>query len=338
MVYGGTLGESLQTINSVLFDRFSFNKVSTRTQLPSLNALRAFEAAGRHLSFSRAAEELHVTPAAVGQQVRSLEGLLEVPLFQRRSRSLVLTEAGHALLPGLSEVFYRLTEVVEEFRRRDVDRPLTVTVPPTFAAGWLLPRLDQFRDAHPDVEVRIDATNRVVDLTHDSVDVALRYGTGDYPGMQVDSLLSEEVFPVCSPRLLDGEHPLRSPHDLRWHALLHVDDALDTSDYWPNWAMWLHCAGVDSVDARKGLQFSNTGMAMQMACDGKGVALGSRVLAHAELRSGRLVRPFALSLPVAFSYYVVSPMAIADAPRVAAFREWILAEAWNDPLQGGSTV
>ncbi len=308
-----------------------------RSTNPSLNALRAFEAAGRHLSFSRAAEELHVTPAAIGQQVRALEGLLEASLFQRRNRTLVLTEAGHALLPGLSEVFYRLTEVVEGFRHRDVERPLTVTVPPTFAAGWLLPRLDQFRDAHPDVELRIDATNRVVDLTHEAVDVALRYGSGEYPGMRVDPLLSEEVFPVCSPRLLDAEHPLRLPQDLQWHALLHVDDAPDTSDYWPNWAMWLHSAGVEGVDARKGLRFSDTGLAIRMACDGKGVALGSRVLAQAELRSGRLVRPFALSLPVVFSYYVVMPMAIADAPRVAAFREWILAEAWNDPLPGGST-
>ena len=140
--------------------------------MPPLNALRAFEAAGRHLSFTRAAEELHVTPAAVGQHVRALENLLGVQLFLRHNRSLVLTEAGLALLPGLSDVFYRLVEVMEAFRRRDQDRPLTVTVPPTFAAGWLLPRLDGFRAAHPEVEVRIDASNRMVDLVHEDADVA----------------------------------------------------------------------------------------------------------------------------------------------------------------------
>jgi LysR family glycine cleavage system transcriptional activator len=308
--------------------------MSTPRSIPPLNALRAFEAAGRHLSFTRAADELHVTSAAVGQQVRSLEALLGVQLFLRHNRSLVLTEAGLALLPGLSDVFYRLVEVLEAFRRRDLDRPLTVTVPPTFAAGWLLPRLDGFRSAHPDVEVRIDASNRVVDLVHEDADVALRYGSGDYPGMHVELLLREEVFPVCAPSLLEGEHPLRTPEDLRHHALLHVDDVARLGDYWPDWEMWLRTADVEHLNSRRGLRFSDTGLAIRMAAEGKGVAMGSRVLAASELRTGRLVQPFAPSMPTTFAYYVVSPQAIADTPRVAAFRQWVLAEAGSDPLQG----
>ncbi len=270
-----------------------------------------------------------MTPAAVGQQVKLLENALGTPLFRRLNRQLVLTEAGHALLPGLEDVFYRLTEVIESFRKRDADRPLTVSVPPTFAAGWLLPRLDRFRELHPEIDVRIDATNRLVDLQTEDVDIGLRYGAGEYPGMRVDRLLYEEVSPVCSPRLLRGPHPLREPADLRWHRLLHVDDSA-SEDYWPNWAMWLHTAGEPGVDANKGTRFSDIGMALQVAAQGGGVALGSRVLAADDLAAGRLIRPFELSMEVAFAYYMVSPEAIADEPRVVAFREWVLAEAHAD--------
>lgn len=298
-------------------------------QLPSLNALRAFEAAARHLSFTRAAQELHVTPAAVGQQVRALEQALNVPLIQRIKRSLVLTEAGHALLPGLSEVFYRLHTVVQDFRRRDVERPLTITVPPSFAGTWLMPRLARYHRMHPEIEVRIDASNRVVDLQTEDVDIAIRYGAGDYPGMYVEKLLDEEAFPICSPTLLEGEHPLREPADLRHHQLLHVDDAVST-DFWPNWEVWLHSAGVGHLSGRKGLQFSDTGLALQMAVKGRGVALGSRVLATDDLAVGRLVRPFDISMPLNFCYWLVCPLAIVDSPRVTAFREWLLSEARMD--------
>ena len=297
--------------------------------MPSLNALRAFEAAGRHLSFTRAAEELHVTPAAVGQQVRALEQALEVTLLQRVNRSLLLTEAGHALLPGLSEVFYRLHGVVQDFRRRDVERPLTVTVPPSFASTWLMPRLASYHRAHPEMEVRIDASNRVVDLLTEDVDIAIRYGAGDYTGMFVEKLLDEEAFPICSPALLEGEHALREPEDLRHHTLLHVDDAVST-DFWPNWEVWLHSAGVGHLATRKGLQFSDSGMALQMAVKGRGVALGSRVMSSVDLAAGRLLRPFQQAMPVAFAYWLVCPQAIADTPRVAAFRDWVMGEARAD--------
>jgi LysR family glycine cleavage system transcriptional activator len=296
------------------------------SHLPSLNALRAFEAAGRHLSFSKAAEELHVTPAAVGHQVKALEHDLGTVLFDRLNRALQLTPAGQSLLPGLSEVFYRVTEVVETFRRRDLNRPLTVSMPPSFGATWLMPRLERFRARYPDIDVRLDADNRIVDLVHDDVDVGLRYGLGDYPGMRVDALMSEEVFPVCSPRLLEGKHPLRALEDLHWHTLLHVDGYVQ-DDYWPDWNMWLHSAGVGDIEVRRGLHFSHTSMAFQAAVAGQGVALGSRVLAGNDLRAGRLVRPFTQGSPMSFAYYMVCPEALADEPRIAAFREWIIEEA-----------
>ncbi|MFQ6022937.1 MAG: transcriptional regulator GcvA [Acidiferrobacterales bacterium] len=295
-------------------------------RLPSLNALRAFESAGRHLSFTKAADELHVTPAAIGHQVKSLEMDLGVRLFQRLNRALILTEAGHAMLPGLEEVFYRLTEVVEQFRRRDADRPLTVSVSPSLAAKWLLPRLERFRELHPEIDVRIDATNRLVDLVRDPVDIGLRYGPGEYPGLHVDRLMDEEVFPVCSPRLLEGTHPLCTPEDLRWHTLLHADYP-PQNDYWPDWTMWLYSAGVTDVDANRGLRFNRTALALQAAVEGQGVALGSRVLAGHDLEVGRLVKPFEMTSPVAFAYYMVCPEARAHESCIAAFREWIIAEA-----------
>ncbi len=301
--------------------------------LPSLNALRAFEAAGRHLSFTRAAQELHVTPAAVGQQVRALESTLDTRLLQRVNRTLVLTEAGHALLPGLGDAFQRLHQVVQDFRRRDLERPLTVTVPPSFAATWLVPRLTAFRRHCPDIEVRIDASNRLVDLLTEDVDIGIRYGAGQYPGLHAERLLHEEAFPVCSPALLEGEHPLRTPEDLRYHELLHVDDAVST-DFWPNWEVWLHCAGVGHLAGRKGLQFSDTGMALQMAVKGRGVALGSRVLASGDLAAGRLVRPFDLGMSMDFAYWLVCPLAVTDTPRVLAFREWVMGEARADQPEG----
>jgi LysR family glycine cleavage system transcriptional activator len=226
----------------------------------------------------------------------------------------------------LSEVFYRVSEVVETFRRRDANRPLTVSMPPSFGGAWLMPRLERFRARHPDIDVRLDADNRVVDLVREDVDVGLRYGNGDYPGMRVDCLLSEEVFPVCSPRLLAGAHPIRDLQDLRWHTLLHVDGYAQ-DDYWPDWAMWLHSAGIGDIEVRRGLHFNHTNLALQAAANGQGVALGSRVLAGNDLKAGRLVRPFAHGSRMSFAYYMVCPEALADEPRIAAFREWVIEEA-----------
>jgi LysR family glycine cleavage system transcriptional activator len=297
-------------------------------RLPPLNALRAFEAAARHLSFTKAAEELNVTPAAISHQVKGLEAQLGVELFRRLTRALRLTDAGQAAYPKLRDGFDRLAEGVELIRAQDGGSVLTVSVPPSFGAKWLVPRLDRFRARHPDLDVRIDATDRLTDFRQDNVDVALRYGAGDYPGLHVDKLFGEEMVPLCSPRLLEGPLPLKVPGDLRHHTLLHLEwsRTLETS---PSWRMWLLAAGVHDVDASRGPRFSMETMVLQAAIDGQGVALSGTVLAADDLAEGRLVMPFDLSVcdPMDFAYYLVGPKRTAELPRVAAFRAWVLDEA-----------
>ena len=297
-------------------------------RLPSLNALRAFEAAGRRLSFSRAAAELHVTPAAVGQQVRTLESYLGETLFVRQNRSVELTVAGQALLPGVSDGFDQIARAMEAFYRRTVRRPLTVSVEPNFGAKWLVRRLDRFRERHPGIEIRLDATSRVIDFTREAVDLAIRYGDGNYPGLRCDVLLEDEVFPVCSPALLDGPHPLVHPEDLQWHRLLRQDWD-PNAPTWPDWTMWLQAAGVEDVDPNQGPQFAagSYSLMMDAALAGQGVALASSVLVADDIEAGRLVKPFDLSMHQSLRYYLVGPEATADEPMSAAFREWVLSEA-----------
>ena len=294
--------------------------------LPPLNALRAFEAAARHLSLTRAAEELHVTPAAVSHQVKGLESYLGVKLFRRANRSLLLTDAGQACLPGLHEGFDRLAEAVEAVRARDESGPFTVSVPPSFGAKWLVTRLDRFTQKHPGYDVRLDASMRLVDLMREGVDIAVRYGAGHYEGMRVDRLMEEVAIPVCSPRLLQGDKPLRVPADLCKHTLLHHTASYQDDSY-PDWRMWLQAAGVTSCDLARGPTFSMASMAVQAAIDGQGVALVGHVLVADDIAAGRLVRPFELSFPVHFAYYIVCPLITAERRRVVAFREWLLEEA-----------
>jgi LysR family glycine cleavage system transcriptional activator len=300
-------------------------------RLPPLNALRAFEAAARHLSLTRAAEELHVTPAAVSHQVKGLEAYLGVKLFRRANRSLLLTDAGQACLPGLREGFERLAEAMEAVRAGDESGPFTVSVPPSFGAKWLVTRLDRFTQKHPGWDVRLDASMRLVDLMREGVDIAVRYGAGHYEGMRVDRLMDEVAIPVCSPRLLEGDHPLRVPEDLCRHTLLHHYQ----DDSYPDWRMWLQAAGVSSCDLTRGPTFSMASMAVQAAIDGQGVALVGHVLVADDIAAGRLVRPFELSFPINFAYYIVSPLITAERPRVVAFREWLLEEAQASRSQEG---
>ena len=213
--------------------------------------------------------------------------------------------------------------------RSHEDGPLlTVSVAPSFAAKWLVPRLDRFRAAYPEYDMRVDATDSVIDFARDTADVAVRYGTGNYPGLCADCLMSEVSSPVCSPRLLEGAHPLRTPDDLRHHTLLHVDWKVE-DEAAPSWRMWLLAAGVRGIDATRGLRFNQESMVVQAAIEGHGVALGSSVLVSDDVTYGRLVRPFELSLsdPPEFSYYVVYPEASVDRPKVAAFRSWVIDEA-----------
>ncbi len=293
--------------------------------LPPLNALRAFEAAGRHLSFTKAAAELNVTPGAISHQVKALEELLEVPLFHRLTRALRLTDAGQMALPTISQGLDKLADGVEQMREHCDSGVLTISVSPSFGAMWLVPRLESFRIRHPDIEIRIDGTDRLVDLARDNVDVALRYGPGGYKGVQVDRLFGQVNTPVCSPALLSGEHPLTQPDDLRHHSLLHVE----WKDAEASWRMWLLAAGLNDIPPTRGPHFTMENMAVQAAIDGHGVALIGDILVADELAAGRLVRPFdsSFSTPLTFAYYLLSAKDSAAQPRVRAFREWLIEEA-----------
>lgn len=308
-------------------------------RLPPLNALRAFEVAARHLSFTKAAEELHVTPAAVSQQVKTLEDFAGTPLFRRLTRALRLTDAGHAVLPLLREGFDKLSEAAQVLREREDERVLTVSVPPTFGAKWLVPRLDRFYRDHPELDLRLDATDRRVDFNEENVDVALRYGRGRYPGLVSECLLPEVATPVCSPALLQAAHPLRTPQDLRHHTLLHVQWMME-SEVAPNWRMWLRAAGIDDVPAERGPRFNLESMAVQAAIDGQGVALVSGAPVAADLAEGRLVRPFPgeANQATQFCYYLVYPEGQLKRAKVAAFREWILTEVQDGGERGEASA
>ena len=302
-------------------------------RLPPLNALRAFEAAARHLSISKAAAELSVTPAAVSHHVKALEEVLGIQLFHRLNRALMLTDAGQLFVPGLRDGFERLTQAVETVAAQREGGALTVSTGPSFAAKWLVPRLDRFRAAHPDTDLRIDATDRAVDFARENADIAIRYGAGDYPGLRAERLFTDVAFPVCSPGLCEGPPPLRTPADLCRHTLLHVDWATQP-DTAPSWHMWLLAAGVTDIDASRGPRFSDDSMAVQAAIQGQGVALTSAVLVADDLAASRLCRPFDLSLPMIFAYYVVPPETTAARPKVAAFFDWILEETARNDAAG----
>lgn len=295
--------------------------------LPPLNALKAFEAAGRHLSFSRAAEDLSVTPAAIGHQVKTLEEYLGMDLFIRKNRSVELTDAGQVLLPGISDGFSRLYSAVDVFHRHSTNRPLVISIVPAFGGKWLLKRLDRFQKLYPDIRIRIEATEEVADFSREQVDIAIRYGDGNYPDLRVDCLLAEEVYPVCSPALLEGEHPLREPRDLQHHILL-AGGWNANYPTWPDWQMWLKAAGLRDLPVTYGPEMSGSShpLLIEEAIAGRGVALASSVLTADDLEAGRLVRPFDVSYPVQFCYWLVCPETMADEPKSLTFREWLLAE------------
>lgn len=295
-------------------------------RIAPLNALRAFEAAARHLSFTKAAGELHVTPAAISHQIKGLEDLFGVPLFRRMTRSILLTDIGQRVLPLLREGFDLLADASQRLATPQRDNMLTVSAAPSIAARWLVTRLERFRAAEPDIDVRLDASDSLADFTRDGVDVAIRYGAGDYPGLHVELLFATTVIPVCSPALAAGPRPLRSPADLSGHTLLHFE--WDTLDYtYPSWKMWLLAAGVEGVDSDRGPRFNDAGLALQMALDGHGVALMTDVLTADDIAAGRLVRPFEVTVPMNFGYFVVCPTDRAEAPKIKAFRAWLQDQA-----------
>lgn len=294
--------------------------------IPSLNALRAFESSARNLSFSKAAKELNVTPAAVGHQVKSLEHILNEQLFIRLNREIRLTEAGEALLPGLTDVFTQLSQVITKFRKIDKSRTLTVSTTISVAIKWLIPKLNKFKKLHPDIHIRIDSNDDLVNFDQEDVDIAIRYGWGDYPGLHVVSLAKKEImFPVCSPSLLNGEFPLNGPEDLTRFTLLDQPIA-SKSMMWPDWGLWLKLVGFPDVEVHNQEQFDQSLMVIQAAVEGQGVALVDEVIAGEELASGNLVRPFDLFFPLPCTYYIVCPENIVDQYNVKVFTDWLRTE------------
>ena len=296
-------------------------------RLPQLNALKAFEAAARHESFTRAAEELCVTQGAVSHQVKSLEAELGLKLFHRERQRLVITEAGRSYLEVVRDALDRIAAGTERLLQRQSAGVLTVSTSPNFAAKWLVHRLARFALAHPGIDLRISASLHHVDFAREDIDLAIRHGDGRASGLHVTRLCAEELVIVCSPRLLSGKNALRKPADLGKHTLLHVDDRND-------WVRWLEAAGVENVDVSRGPILNQASMAIDAAVDGQGVALARSALAAWDLIGGRLVRPFELALPVPYAYWIVCPKATANLPKIGIFRDWLLSEAAEDVRRG----
>jgi len=290
-----------------------------------LNALRAFEASARQLSFVRASEELSVTPAAVSHQVKGLEEYLGLPLFRRLPRGLLLTESGQLLLSELSDVFLRLDSAMERVIESDSRGTITLSVAPTFAVMWLIPRLQKFYTLNPDIDVRISTSLGLVDFQRDDYDAAIRLGSGEWFGLEAIKLFDESVTPMCSPRLLEGPDPLMTPDDLSKHVLLH-NHSMDYDSDAPTWQSWLEAAGASGVDASRGTHFSLPDHGLQASIDGAGVVLGWRFLAAKDIEAGRVVEPFDLALPLGSSFYLVYPEAHSLRPNIAAFRNWLVQE------------
>ncbi|BAI72200.1 transcriptional regulator [Azospirillum sp. B510] len=289
-------------------------------RLPPLNALRAFEAAARHLSFTKAADELHVTQAAISHQIKALEEWLGLPLFRRMNRALALTEAGQSYLPPVREAMDTLSQATDRLIRADSSGTLTISTMPSFASKWLVPRLMRFQKRHPEMDVRVHSTSQMVDFARHDVDLAIRFGSGLWPDLRVERLLTEDIFPVGHPSLLSGNRPLVNPEDLRHHTLLH-------DDYNISWAVWCRAAGIEGVDTERGLRFDDSSFTLQAAINGHGIALARGVLVADDIAAGRLVRLFEVRLPGSLAYYVVAPHHYYSRPKVKAFHDWLFEEA-----------
>jgi len=288
--------------------------------LPSLNGLRAFEAAARHLSFTRAAAELNVTQTAISHQIRRLEEQLGIRLFERRTRELLLTREAAAYLPAVQAAFEELRQATARLQRPARGGMLTVSTTASLAAKWLVTRVAAFQDANPGIEVRISTSSHLVDFVREEVDMAVRYGRGSWPGLRATWLMAEDIFPVCSPALLQDGKPLRKPADLADHTLLHTTTSRE------DWQLWLTAAGLPiSIAARRGLSFDQSFMAVQAAVEGLGVALGRTRFVEADIAAGRLVVPFDVVLPADAGFYIVAPEETADTPKITLFHDWLIA-------------
>lgn len=311
-------------------------------RLPPLNSLRAFEAAARLLSFKKAADEMAVTPAAVSHQIKLLEEFLDLRLFRRLTRALELTDEGMAMLPQVQEGFSSLFSAIEATRRKETAGIVTVCAPPSFAARWLVPRLEGFSRAHPDINLRLSSSLATIDnkdrnaaaetgsATEPKYDLMIRFGRGHYPGNTVDRLFSPSYVTVCNPSLLTGKHPLKEPKDLLWHNLIH-DTTVPELDDRPGWAQWLNLAGIAHLEHQlPGSYFEDAALAMASAMAGHGVALAARPLVSADIAGGRLVTPFPHTIPSLYAYYVTTHGTKAERPTVLALRNWLVREAARD--------
>ncbi|RVD14090.1 MULTISPECIES: transcriptional regulator GcvA [unclassified Mesorhizobium] len=296
--------------------------------LPGTRALRTLEAAARHLNFTRAADELGLTPAAVSHQIKEIEDQLGLVLFTRTSRTIRLTEAGTVLFDASADALDLLGRAVSRAQKLARGTALLkVTLDAQFASKWLMRRVDDFRKHHPDIELRFDIAYEVRDFELDDIDVGIRFGAGKYPGLRTHRLFDNILIPVCSPSLLTSGPPLREPRDLFNHTLAHIEWSRQGVT-WPNWRMWMAAAGITDFDDSRTVVFGNSTDAVQAALDGNAVALADFAMVANDLSQGRLVQPFELGLRVApeFAYFLVYPENTADDPRIVGFREWMLEE------------
>ena len=291
-------------------------------RLPSLNGVKAFEAAARSESFTRAAEELSVTQGAISHQVKALETTLGLKLFHRERQRLILTEAGRDYLAVIRDALDQIAAGTERLLQRQQSGVLTVSTSPDFAAKWLVNRLGHFAEKHPDVDLRVSAATHYVDFARDDVDVAIRHGDGNWPGLDVQRLYSERLFPVCSPKLVTGRNRIRKAADLLKFPLLRLEDT-------KTWTRLFEAAGV-KADVGPGAVLNRASMLIDAAIDGQGIALARTALAAWDLVNGRLVRPIDVSLRMANTYWLVCPKAVSNVPKVAAFRNWVFAEVAED--------
>lgn len=289
-------------------------------RLPQLTSLRAFEAAGRHLSFTSAADELAVTQAAISHQVKALEKYLGVELFLRMPRELELTPPGATLLPVVKNALDSISQTIAELRKPDETSVLCVAVAPSFSAHWLTPRLDSLFQHRPRIELSLKHANKPIDFSREDVDIAITYGRGDWPGVVSEPVLQLDFFPVCAPSFLSRENALSEIGDLQFHTLLHDAD-------YQTWRDWLALAGNDDVDPTRGSIVDDTNVLIQAAIDGIGIAMCSEVFVQEHLAAGRLVRPFDITLTSDAAYFAVCPKSHLNRPEVSAFRNWLLAQA-----------
>jgi LysR family transcriptional regulator, glycine cleavage system transcriptional activator len=297
-----------------------------RQRLPPLNALKAFEAAARHESFTRAAAELFVTQGAVSHQVKALETELGLKLFNRERQRLVITEAGREYLAVVRDALDRIALGTERLLQRQAAGALTVSTSPDFAAKWLVHRLGHFAEAHPEIDLRVSATLHHVDFAREEVDLAVRHGDGNWSGLDTVRLSSEQLFAVCSPKLLSGRRRLSKPSDVFNYPLIHLDSHAD-------WRKWLQAAGLDDAQVTHGPILNRASMVIDAAINGQGIALARTTLAAFDLINGRLVRPFPETLRLSKTYWIVCPKATAALPKIVTFRDWLLAEAAQDVRQ-----